>query len=158
MKNDIQIKPSTPPSEKLLKEVFSQVMEDWAKLIPREAEQLQKTPSGAAIERKVILSGQGVFHLVVRVPGVFGLIMGRLFDPGNEAVNPEDAFSEVVSMYCGHLKDALWGAEAPYTPYLPAASTSSDWPSPKPDISCFLRIGAYPVEIMLWDLSAQDKK
>lgn|GEM_PF-2948974 len=157
MMNGIQSKPSTPPSEKILKEVFTQVMGDWAKLIPYETELPYKTPPGGAIERKILLSGRENYHLVMRVPRDFGLILGRLFNPGAKVVNPEDAFGEVVSMYCGHLKDALWGTDAVYAPFLPLMSEPKDWPSPIADISCFLRIGAFPVEILLWDLTGRDR-
>jgi hypothetical protein len=137
----------------MLKEVFARVMEDWAELITQETDLPHPTPPGGAIERAVCLSGTGNYHLVLRVPREFGLIMGRIFNPGGDDVNPGDALGEVTSMYCGHLKDALWGSGASSAPFLPVESTPQHWPSPIPDLSCYLRIGAFPVEILFWDLS-----
>jgi hypothetical protein len=153
MSTDTQAVSGNVPTEKVLREVFGQVVGAWANLTPQDSNQQFRVPAGAVIERKVILSGPTKFHLVVRIPREFGLIMGRLFSQGADAASdPEDAFAEVVNMYCGHLKKAIWGTQSSYTTHLPEKSDIQNWPKHDADVNCTFRVGAFPVEILVWNL------
>lgn len=144
------------PSAQDLQTVFAKVVGDWAKLEPQTLSTLLRTPAGAAIEKKVNFSGPAEFQLVIRTTKEFGLIIGRLFASGvDTSVDPEDAFAELVNMYCGRLKKAVWGNDVPYKALLPENSVYGEWPEGEPTTACFLRIGAFPVEIRLWEMASK---
>jgi len=143
--------PAKIPTEKELAETFIQVLKDWVGLAPQNTSLVYQISSSDAVERKVVLVGPERFHLVLRIPRDFASVIGRLLGGGPDgSVSPDDTFEELANIFCGHLKDKSWGPETPYTTHLPENSRIKDWPRRRPDVSCYLTMEPFSVEIFLW--------
>lgn len=135
-----------------LREIFDRVIGKWVNVQTQDVSLVSQMPSSVAIERKAVLGGRAKLHLVLRVPHGFALKIGRILAGGSdEEVVPEDVVSELLNIYCGHLKNRVWRSEEPFSVHLPEKSEIRDWPRLGPDVVCFMMAGGYPVEIMLWN-------
>jgi hypothetical protein len=143
-------------TEKDLREVFDLVIGKWVNVLTQDASLVSQMPSSVAIERKAVLGGRAKLHLVLRVPHGFALKIGRILACGSdEEVVTEDVVSELLNIYCGHLKNRVWRSEEPFSVHLPEKSVIKEWPGMRPDVVCFMMAGGYPVEIMLWDSTSK---
>lgn len=155
--------PSTPhariPSEGDLRGIFQTVISAWSRLNAEDTSLVSQLPSDSTLERKIILDGIPRLHLVLRVPRAFASALGPLI-LGCEAppCDPDDTASELANIYAGHLKDLVWGADSPAGIFLPEKSAIRDWPRGRAQVTCSLKVGEYPVEILLWATSTRDPR
>lgn len=150
--NFISVHGAVPKTRELF-ECFSKVMGSFAYLSCQPAGVPGIVLQALPLEMTVGLKAPGhTGTLVVRTteklpPYVLEAASGEV----EEDSNPEDAFKEMVNLFCGHLlTDCFQPRGIEFGFFLPRISTPTDWPLRPADSACALLVENHPVEIRLW--------
>ncbi len=138
------------PSGIDLFKAFDLVLGKWAKLSCEHIGAPVEGPSIMTLERSVYLSGPVKGLMVVRAHRkVGGLLTERLSSEAVQPLSEEDAFTDLVNLYCGHFLATHWDPKS-FKPFHSTPCNPFSWPKQNPKSACAMLVEKYPMEIRLW--------
>ena len=148
-------KEALPNTQKLERDtlfrVMEKVVESWVYLSVRSMGDPVDGIAPLPLERMVEWKGLEGAVVVIRTSEDFGDFLAGEILEGEAGISGEDAFNELVNIYCGHLLAELRKFHGRFSgPFLPRTSKPADWPGRAPDAACALLVEDTPLEIRLW--------
>jgi hypothetical protein len=118
----------------------------------------QEPPKGLTLSRTVRLTGTHEGLVVFRgTPELGTLLAKKLLQFEGTGSYSEDAFSEFVNMFCGHLMAKIRDQEkGSFRHFLPLELPEQDWPQETPDANLVVGVANHLLEIRLWLTLAQE--
>ncbi len=132
--------------------VMERVGKNWSNFVVRSLGDPVDGIAPLPLERLVQWNSPERVTVVIRTASDFGDFFAQVVLEGeSNGISGDDAFNELVNIYCGHLITALRNLYGPFPgPFLPESSIPAKWPPREPDAACALLVEDTPLEIRLW--------
>ena len=135
-----------------LKSLFQRMLSLWMLGRSWEPQLLfREPPYPADLERQVVLEGPERLFLTFSASSDFGLQLAAiLLRRPAEPEEGEDAFRELINLFCGHLQTRIWGTETCSRPFLATPPGARPWPVGMPGADTLAQAGPHWIRIRLW--------
>lgn len=140
------------PSKLDLFNALEKILWFWPDLFIHSAAVSEEQKVGMTLVRSVRLTGIREGFVVFRAnPGLGALMAKNLLKADDPELYDEDAFSEFVNIFCGHLMGQLRDkVKASFRHFLPLTMPEDNWPPVPPDLTLLVGVKEHLLEIGLW--------